>query len=391
MAQKNRWLLPEGIEEILPGKAWQVEQFQRRVLDLYHSHGYELVIPPLMEYSESLLIGMGSDMDLQTFKLTDQLSGRTLALRADITPQTARIDAHSWRQEGVTRLCYAGTVVHTRPKSQLASREPLEVGAELYGDAGLNSDMEIISLMLATIAEAGVQRTHLDLGHIGIYRGLVEAAGLDTAAAASLYDAFERKAAGEVETLLAQSSVDKALAAMIRALVDLHGDTSVLDEARRVLAGAPADVTRALDDLAAITGMIQQRFADTPVVLDLAELRGYQYHTGLVFAAYIPGVGQAVANGGRYDGIGKQFGRSRPATGFSASVHALMPQLAAVDDAGLILAPAGIDDPVLEKTIIKLRAEGKRVVQALPDSNPPAQCRLQLIQENGQWQIRPLS
>lgn len=190
MVKKNRWLLPEGVEEILPRQAWQIEQFQRRVLDIYRSWGYELVIPPMIEYSESLLIGMGSQMDLQTFKLTDQLSGRTLAVRADITPQVARIDAHSYRQEGATRLCYAGTVLHTRPRSQLASREPLEVGAELYGDAGIYSDIEVISLMLTTIGAAGVKRRYLDLGHVGIYRALLESAGVSADGQQALVDAL---------------------------------------------------------------------------------------------------------------------------------------------------------------------------------------------------------
>lgn len=389
MAHNNRWLLPEGIEEILPGQAWQIERFQRRVLDLYHSRGYELVIPPLIEYSESLLIGMGSDMDLQTFKLTDQLSGRTLAIRADITPQTARIDAHSWQQQGPTRLCYAGTVVHTRPRSQLASRLPLEVGAELYGDASLASDIEIISLMLATIAEAGIERVHLDLGHIGIYRGLVEAAGLDSDAISALDDAFERKAAGEVAALLEANVHDDALAGMIRALIDLHGDLDVLDQARQVLAGAPAAVQQALQDLTEIAALLRKRYPHTPIVLDLAELRGYRYHTGLVYAAYINGIGHSVANGGRYDGIGKQFGRSRPATGFSANVHALLAHSRAADDSPLILAPAG-DNAELLAAIDQLRSAGKRVVQALPANEIPAGCRFQLINDKGQWHVVPL-
>ena len=393
MAKNNRWLLPEGVEEILPGQAWQIEQFRRRVLDLYRGCGYELVIPPLIEYSESLLIGLGSDMDLQTFKLTDQLSGRTLAIRADITPQTARIDAHSHPQEGPARLCYAGTVVQTRPKSDLASRIPIEVGAELYGDDGLYSDLEVISLMLATIAEAGIKQVHLDLGHIAIYRGLVKAAGLDEGTEQTLYDAFERKAAGDVAAIVTEQVADQALVDMLCALVELHGDSdAVLTQAARQLAKAPPAVKKALADLSQLAALIRQRFPDTPLVMDLAELRGYQYHTGLVFAAYIAGVGHAVANGGRYDGIGQAFGRARPATGFSANVKDLLLrgwQENETENDQLILAPCD-DDVHLVQMIIELRSSGKRVVQALPDGAVPGDCRQQLVKEDGQWQIRPL-
>lgn len=388
MAKNNRWLLPEGVEEILPRQAWQIEHFQRRALDLYRSWGYELVMPPLIEYSESLLIGMGSDMDLQTFKLTDQLSGRTLAIRADITPQTARIDAHSWKQEGPARLCYAGPVIHTKPKTQLSSRLPIEVGAELYGDASLDSDKEIISLMLATINTAGVARVHLDLGHIGIYRGLVEAAGLSADTTAALSDALERKAATEVNALVAGHVSDPALAGMLNTLVTLNGDLSVLEMARTVLAAAPASVVNALDDLTALAQWVAQQFPQTPVVLDLAELRGYQYHTGLVFAAYIAGVGHSVANGGRFDGIGKAFGRARPATGFSVNVNALLPQIAQQADEGIILAPAS-GDVALQQAIAALREQGRRVVRHLPAAGKPGNCAWQLVCENDTWVVKP--
>jgi ATP phosphoribosyltransferase regulatory subunit len=390
MVNKNRWLLPEGVEEILPRQAWQIEEFRRKVLDLYRSWGYELVIPPLIEYSESLLIGMGSDMDLQSFKLTDQLSGRTLAIRADMTPQTARIDAHSWKQEGPTRLCYAGTVVHTKPKSQLASRTPIEVGAELYGDASVNSDTEIISLMLATIKTAGIQRVHLDLGHVGIYRTLVACAGITGDIEQALFDAFDRKAKTEINAIVAEHVPDAGLAKMIGALVDLNGDLSVLAEARSLLSTAPETVLDAVDYLADIAARIGQAFPDTPMYVDLAELRGYQYHTGLVFAAYIEGVGHAVANGGRYDGIGAAFGRARPATGFSANVKAFLSCSHDQPIAPLILAPAS-DDPALAALIATLRSEGQRVVMALPNSAAPANCTQQIINENGKWLTRPLS
>ena len=390
MAKVNRWLLPEGVEEILPKQAWQIEQFERRVLDLYRSWGYELVIPPLIEYSESLLIGHGSDMDLQTFKLVDQLSGRTLAIRADITPQTARIDAHSWRQEGPARLCYAGTVLHTKPKSQLASRTPIEVGAEIYGDGSAHSDCEVISLMLATIAAAGVKKVHLDLGNVAVYRQLVAMAGLSEDAQTALFDAFDRKAETEVATICAEA--DNADAArMLQALVKLNGDVSVIDEAKQILADAPAAVSEALVYLSTIAHYIQARHPEAPLFIDLGELRGYQYHTGLVFAAYIDGVGHAVANGGRYDGIGAQFGRSRPATGFSANVKALLATLIQDETANLILAPA-LDqaDDELIAAVAALRERGERVVHALEGAGAPANCNQVLVKENGSWHVRAI-
>ncbi len=390
MAKNNRWLLPDGVEEILPKQAWQIESFQRQALDLYRSWGYELIIPPLIEYSESLLIAMGSDMDLQTFKLTDQLSGRTLAIRADITPQTARIDAHGWPQSGPSRFCYIGTVVRTKPKTQLSSRLPIELGAELYGDASLHSDQEAISLMLATIALAGVERVHLDLGHLGIYRGLVEATGLAADQITLLTDAFERKAATEVKQILCENLSDQKLIDMLAALVELNGDLSVLAKAKTILADAPAAVRQALEDLDTIAQWVNQRFPDTPIVLDLAEIRAYSYHTGLIFAAYIDGVGHSVANGGRFDGIGKAFGRSRPATGFTVSVNTLLPQIFAEQDDDLIIAPHS-DDTALEQCIADLRAQGKRVVRELPDAGKPSNCGYQLVLQEGEWQIQALN
>lgn len=390
MAKNNRWLLPDGVEEILPKQAWQIDNFQRQALDLYRSWGYELVIPPLIEYSESLLIAMGSDMDLQSFKLTDQLSGRTLAIRADITPQTARIDAHGWPQSGPSRFCYIGTVVRTKPKTQLSSRLPIELGAELYGDASLHSDKEAISLMLATIALAGVERVHLDLGHLGIYRGLVEEAGLSADQVALLTDAFERKAATEVKDILTKSLSDQKLIDMLAALVELNGDLSVLESARTVLADAPEKVKQALEDVRAMAEWVSQRFPETPIVLDLAEIRAYSYHSGLIFAAYIDGVGHSIANGGRFDGIGKAFGRSRPATGFSVNVNTLLPQIFAEQEDDLIVAPY-IDDVSLDATIDRLREQGRRVVRELPDAGMPSNCRYHLVQRDGEWQLEPFT
>lgn len=390
MAKINRWLLPDGVEEILPKKAWQIDAFRRKALDLFYSWGYELVIPPLIEHQESLLIAMGSDIDLQTFKLTDQLSGRTLAIRADITPQTARIDAHSYQQQGPARFCYIGTVVRTKPKTQLSSRLPIELGAELYGDASLESDKEVIQLMLESIALAGAGKAHLDLGHIGIYRGLVEAAGLDYDVIELLSDAMERKAASEVKQIVAAHVSDPTLGKLIFALVELNGDINILEKANTLMQNAPESVKQALRQLEELAQWISEHFSDTPLFIDFAELRSYQYHTGLVFAAYINGVGHAVANGGRFDGIGKAFGRARPATGFTVNVNSLLRQMACLQLPSLILAPND-NSPALAEKIQELRSQGQRVVKSLPHTERPKNCQFQLELQEGQWQLVALN
>lgn len=386
MAKINRWLLPDGVEEILPKKAWQIEAFRRKALDLFYSWGYELVIPPLIEHQESLLIAMGSDIDLQTFKLTDQLSGRTLAIRADITPQTARIDAHSYQQQGPSRFCYIGTVVRTKPKTQLSSRLPTELGAELYGDASLESDKEIIQLMLESIALANVGKAHLDLGHIGVYRGLVEAAGLELDTIEQLSDAMERKSASEIEQIVNEAVSDKTLRDILLALVELNGDIGILAEAKNLMKNAPASVQLALTQLEKLALWINQRFTNTPLFIDFAELRSYQYHTGLVFAAYIDGVGHAVANGGRFDSIGKAFGRARPATGFTVSVNSLLRQMSCSQQPTLILAP-NEDSAALAEKIKELRQQGQRVIKSLPNTERPINCQHQLVLQGGNWQV----
>ncbi len=394
MTIADRWLLPDGVEEMLPAQALEVEALRRRILDLYNCWGYELVLPPLIEFTESLLIGLGRDMDLQTFKVTDQLSGRTLAIRADITPQTARIDAHSLRREGPVRLCYAGSVLHTRPKALLASRSPIQVGAELYGAAGLDADIEIILLMLETLRAGGAPAAHLDLGHVGIYRALVNAAQLSDAQQDTLFDAVQRKALPEIDAFIAEAVSDAALAGWLRALPRLHGDRAALGEARRQLAGAPAGVSEALDTLDRVADIIAQRAPDAALYFDLSELRGFDYHTGLVFAAYCPGHGRAVANGGRYDHIGEVFGRARPATGFSLDLRALLtlPGRAPLTDyarRGGVLAEAS-DAPGWWDEVQRLRASGERVVCGLAGERADASCDRRLVHENGTWQLQTL-
>jgi ATP phosphoribosyltransferase regulatory subunit len=317
MATADRWLLPDGVEELLPPQTEQVEQLRRKLLDLYHSWGYELVIPPLIEFTDSLLVGLGSDVDLQTFKVVDQLSGRTMGIRADITPQTARIDAHSLRRQGPARMCYAGSVLHTRPKSLMASRSPIQLGAELYGDGGLASDVEIIALMLATLQTSGVEKITLDLGHVAVYRALIDLAQPAPEQERRLFDALQRKSTVDIEQAICDGIDDSAVADMLRSLSQLNGDRSVLARARTLLASAPSEVGVAIDRLEQVAQRIEARMPQVDLYFDLSELRGFHYHTGLVFSALAPGCGQALANGGRYDDIGEVFGRGRPATGFN--------------------------------------------------------------------------
>lgn len=394
MTKADRWLLPDGVEELLPDQAGRVEALRRSLLDLYASWGYELVIPPLIEYTESLLVGLGSDVDIQTFKVIDQLSGRTMGIRADITPQTARIDAHSLNREGPVRLCYAGSVLHTRPKSLLASRSPIQLGAELYGDNSLSSDIEIISLMLETLRASGISNITLDLGHVGIYRALVAVSGLESDAEQRLFDALQRKSAADIDAAVAGIS-DPAAAAMLRALGTLNGDASILERAKTLLADAPAAVPGYIDALQQVATAIGSRLPQVDIYFDLSELRGYHYHTGLVFAALAPGHGQAVANGGRYDHIGEVFGRARPATGFNTDLKALLGYLPAPAEGGdtRIFAPDGSGLPEsrassLWQTVNRLREQGETVVSGLSgEQDNPNFCRYLVWESNG-WQVK---
>lgn len=394
MATVDRWLLPDGIEEVLPPEAARIETARREVLDLFQRWGYELVITPHMEFLESLLTGAGQDLDLKTFKVTDPLSGRQMGLRADITPQVARVDAHTLRREGPSRLCYAGSVLHAKPNALSTSRSPIQLGAELYGDASDSSDLEVISLMLEMLELAEVPEVHMDLGHVGIYRGLARAAGLSREVEQKLFDALQRKAMGEIAELTA--GVPESLAGMLRALARLCGGRETLDAARGILADAPAEVREALDSLVRIADQLAARYPELPLYFDLGELRGYHYHTGVVFAVFVPGVGQSIAQGGRYDDIGADFGRARPATGFSTDLKTLV----ALGNAPLEKLPSGIwaphdAAPSLWQAIRRLRQQGERVVQALEgqqlDAARVAGCDRQLMCKDDSWTVAPLA
>ncbi len=390
MTTSPRWLLPDGIEEILPEPARQLEHLSRRLLDQFDRWGYDLVMPPLVDYLESLLVGSGHDLDLQTFKLVDQISGRTLGIRADMTPQVARIDAHRLRTAAPTRLCYLGTVLHTRPDGFAGARSLLQVGAELYGHAGIESDLEILRLMAETLELAGVAPVYLDLGHVGIYRALVADAGLDREQETELFDALQRKAKPEITAMLDAWQLPAEHAGRLLALADLHGSADVLATAREVLAGAPEAVFAGIETLEQVARQVAEQIPAVTLHFDLAELRGYHYHTGLVFAAYTPGRGQAIALGGRYDGIGRVFGQDRPATGFSTDLRTL----AAIGNPPVpapsaIFAPAEADPAV----IAELRARGERVIRELPgQAGEPGEmgCDRRLVERNGKWEVAPL-
>ncbi len=394
MNQDNTWLLPEGIDELLPAHARPLEALRRTLLDAYSGWGYQLVITPFIEFLESLLTGTGRDLELQTFKLTDQVSGRQLGVRADITPQAARIDAHRLRHNAPTRLCYIGSVLRTRAEGLTGSRSPLQIGAELYGHAGVDSDVEILCLMMETLRIAGLDDVYLDLGHVGIFRALADATGLSARQEAALFEALQRKAAAEILALVDDFGVDADMRRMLLALAELNGDADVLQRAREQLANAPAAVAEAIGYIEAVAERLSRILPDVPVHFDLAELRAYHYQTGVVFAAFVPGEGQEVARGGRYDQIGEVFGRARPATGFSADLKTLMrlgsyePQ--ALD--GAVLAPAD-DDPSLQARIAELRAAGSVVIRELPgQAGDPAEmgCAYRLQKQAGAWDIVPL-
>lgn len=391
MNEIDRWLLPEGIEEALPEQAERLETYRRRLIDLYHRWGYDLVMPPFIEYLESLLTGVGRDLDLKTFKLTDQLTGRLMGVRADITPQVARIDAHRLKRDAPSRLCYLGTVLHTRPEGLAGTRSPLQVGAELFGHHGLDSDIEIIRLMLETLRACKVPTVHMDLGHVGIYRGLAEQAGLSAAQEAELFDMLQRKASPEIEAYLQVLALPQETATMLRGLVSLNGGEEVLARAGALLKGACPRVIEALDYVTAIAEALRHTHPQIALHFDLAELRGYHYQTGVVFAAYVPGEGQEIARGGRYDDIGKVFGRSRPATGFSTDLKVLA-RLGEPDEisGGIgIFAPVAGDE-ALEAKICALRDAGERVICALQGQQGGAAalgCERELVQKNGQWNV----
>jgi len=382
----RNWILPENIADLLPPEARRVETLRRASLDLIASFGYELVQPPLIEYVDSLLTRHDAALDLKTFKLTDQLSGRQLGLRADITPQVARIDAHLLNRQGVARLCYAGPVVHTQPDGIMAAREPLQLGAEIYGYAGVAADVEVVELMRECLKLAGIEHVHLDIGHIGLFLALADAAGLEGEARESVFRAIQQKDVPTLRGLLAGLPED--LREGLIALPGLYGSEDMLALAERQLPALPG-VVAALTALRELSAALAARGID--VSFDLAELRSGYYHTGLVFAAYAEGWPNAVARGGRYDHVGEQFGRPRPATGFSLDLKELAWQLPVIPARRAILAPNVLDTGLAE-AIRALRAAGETVVVKLGEVVDVEELHAdrELVERDGAWQVRSL-
>lgn len=385
MTSDNRWLLPDGIEELLPERAGVVETLRRRLLDTCDRWGYRYVIPPLVEFTDSLLVGLGADLSLLTCKFVDRLSGRTLGVRADITPQVARIDAHSLNEPGVTRLCYAGSTLHSTPQSVMSGRSPIQLGAELYGSAGIEADLEVIALMLTLLDASAIAGRHLpvtfDVGHVGVFEAVIADAGLAPEAVAAVFDALQRKSAPDLEGVLA--TLPAAVGTQLRALARLHGEASVLDRARTEFADSPAALA-AVNTVATVVDVISRDFPEVAIYIDLAELRGFRYHTGLVFAGYLEGVGTAVAKGGRYDNVGGVFGRDRPATGFACDLKAMASALLeSATGVGAIAAPA-LRDADLARRVSELRGAGEVVITAI-DGAPDPRCDRQLVRSADGW------
>ncbi|RJS93850.1 ATP phosphoribosyltransferase regulatory subunit [Salinisphaera sp. Q1T1-3] len=393
--QSKRWLLPEGVQETVAPESWRLEAARRSLLDLYWRWGYDLIRPPLIEYLDSLLTGAGHELDLLTFKLTDQLNGRMMGVRSDMTTQAARIDAHRLGANGPARYCYIGSVLRTRPEEPGGSRSPLQVGVEKFGDSHLHSDLEIVSLMLETLSVMGIERSYLDLGHVAIYRQLSAACGIEAELEPTLFDIVQRKSRPDLDALAEAGRIKSTTHARFVALIDLNGPVAVLPEARQALGGIDTAIDRALDEIEDMAALIATHYPDMPLFLDLAELRGYRYKTGLLFAAFAPGLGRELARGGRYDDVGQAFGRPRPATGFSADLNLLAALGEFADDRPAkcgIAAPADNDDAALLAEIRRLRAAGERVVVATPAHHETAEAGCDRIIDHidGRWQVRPL-
>lgn len=388
MNNNNSWMLPEGIDELLPEQAAQLETIRRNLLDLFQSWGYQYIIPPMVEYLDNLLTGTGSELALQTFKLTDQISGRTLGVRADMTPQVARMASRHVYTEAPVRLCYLGSVLQARGAKIEKSRCPIQVGAELYGSQDIKSDVEIIRLMLETLAIAGVQNVHLDLGHVSIFRGLTKAANLSSEQEAELFEVLQRKATDEVDEILTSYQLDAKWHHAFSQLLELNGTIAVLEEAKTSLSIGGDEVIAAIEELQTAAALLQSLYPALPLYFDLAELRCYQYQTGIVFAAFVPGFGSEVARGGRYDNLTEQLSASLPATGFSADVKVLsrLSSLSSANDKPVVWAP-DVDDADLHDLVRQLRAAGTVVLQELPDEQCKPKHTLVISKIDGQWQL----
>ena len=392
MTNLDRWLLPDGVDEILPEEAQVIEHLRRQILDKYHSWGYDLVIPPMIEFTESLLSGSGRDLDLMTFRVTDQMSGRLMGIRADITPQVARMDAHSLRADGPSRFCYSGTVMHTRARGPFESRTPISIGVELFGEESLFADIEVIKLFLKSLSIAGVEDVYLDLGHVDIVRGLIGQADLSDEQELEVFDLLQRKAISELEAYIVENIENDEIGGWLKKLPTLTGGIEVLEIATRMFDTAPNVVQSALEELKIITHSLTD--SGVNIHLDLSEAPGFHYHTGVVFAGYIQGYGKALGNGGRYDCVGQAFGRPRPATGFAFDLKSLVSQ-----GKSSLNLPMGIfvpysADPRCQEQAALLRAQGYRVIQGFEGQDinmSELKCDRQLVKIGEKYVVEFLS
>jgi len=382
----EHWLLPDGVEDVLPETARKIEYARRSLIDLFGQWGYRHVMPAKLEFLESLLTGTGRDLDLKTFKVIDQLSGRMMGLPADLTPQVARIDAHSLGQEGPTRLCYADFVLHSRPDHMLASRNPLKVGAELFGDASSGADTEIISLMLAGLEALKLGAVQLELGDVSLFRALLSEAGLTPSQEAEVFELTQNKARDELSILVKRYGVADPLAQLIAELPMLSGGTEALLAAQQWLKDWPT-LLKAIAHLQSLSEQIAARFPEVQLSFDLSELRGLHYHTGLVFSVFLPDSGRVIAKGGRYDNIGAVFGRARPATGFDVELLTIADRLQSppLNRRVRVVSEPAADQSELWQVCDALRRDGFEVVEGKSIENADDQV---LVWLDGAWQLK---
>jgi len=386
MSANERWLLPDGIDELLPPDSWRMERLRLRVADQFYAWGYELVMPPLVEYLDSLLTGTGEDLDLQTYKIIDQQSGRLMGVRADMTPQIARIQSRLPSDSGITRLCYIGPVLNTQQQALGSSREPLQIGAELFGSGSAEAECELIELMVEVLRTTGVEDIHIDLGHVGIFRAIARQAGMDHQQEVEFFDALHRKSHPDIEQLFTSCDIDPAWKSPILELTRMHGAIDDIEEKTQSVFGLSDEITQAIERVKRVAGLLNKRLSNVKLHYDLAELHGYHYYTGIVFSAFIPNHGRVIARGGRYDDIGKAFGHARPATGFSTDMRRLL-QFSSrwkEDENHITRAPQD-DDNSLTETIQALRASGDRVVRRLPDEALSKNDKTLTMNDSGEW------
>ena len=393
MAGSNKWLLPEGIEEVLPPRAAQLDGLCRRILDKFAVWGYELVMPPLLEYLDTLFTGTDADLELQTFKVTDQLNGRLMGIHADITPQVARIEVHNLKRNRPSRLCYIGTVLHTLPGSLGGTRSPLQAGAELYGHKGCDSDAEILALMIATLELAGIKDIHVAIGHVGILQGLIKPLQLTPEQESRIFSCVQRKATDELKDILVEWSIVSQSAAALLELIEMEGDAGILNEVRAVLKPCAEELCGYVDELGKIAELTTRQVKDAPLYFDVTEFQGYHYHTGITFVAYVPEESHGIAFGGRYDKIGEAFNRPCPATGFSVDAHKLFELTPHTykPKKGIYAPPSEVSG--LYELVEKLRGRGEVVINKLPGGETDARelgCDREVVLEHGRWRVREI-